>query len=135
MLAVFTSASAEAQSVRSSHVIVATVEELPDDGTVAVLKRFADPRQKDVIFLESKGKNEKALQFALAALRHDRFVTPEPVSDITFALQGARTSSASTPAFSNLDKKKGTRLDDRLAKLDAKKSKDPVRELTDAFLP
>jgi hypothetical protein len=134
LIAFSTPALASAQSVRSSHVIIATVQRLPDDGTVAVLKRFADPRQKDVIFLDSRGKNKKSLNLALVALRHLRFATPTPDRDVTVVLKGAKSGSASMPAAAYRDGAAGKRMEKTLSNLSAKNSLGPARELRDAFL-
>jgi hypothetical protein len=111
--------------------VIATVEQLPNDGTVAVLKRFADPAQKDVIFVR-RGQNKHALAFALAALRHDRFTTPNPAHDLVLALHGAQTNSASIPQAGSDGRKNGATMDPNLRGLDARAAIS-VRELSDAF--
>jgi hypothetical protein len=133
LLTIGAPAIASAQNARSRHVIVATVERLPDDGTVAVLKRFADPAHKDVIFLDSRGE-DKALKFALSALRHLRFSSPNPEQDVTVALHAAKSASASTPADNPENKKLGKTINAALAALDAKNANGTTRELPDAFL-
>ena len=124
-----------AQPPRSPHVIVAIVDSLPADGTVAVVRRFADARRKDVVFLAAGRRDDGALKLALAALRHHRFATPVPPRDVTFALKGARATAASTSAADIPAPTSGARAHGLIAGLDVGHARGRVRELADAALP